>query len=128
MMEGGPVIEYFKRLAPSEENGLIFVSYQVSGTLGQRLQSGLRSFQFFNSEGKMEVINVKMSINTVEGFSGHSDRRQLLNYVRRIRPTPKRVLLVHGEEAKCENMVKMLSRFPGIQAYSPYLLETVRLA
>jgi KH/beta-lactamase-domain protein len=128
MMEGGPVIEYFKRLAPSEENGLIFVSYQVSGTLGQRLQSGLRSFQFFNSEGKMEVINVKMSINTVEGFSGHSDRRQLLNYVRRIRPTPKRVLLVHGEEAKCENMVKMLSRFPGIQAYSPYLLETIRLA
>ncbi|NIP37409.1 MAG: beta-CASP ribonuclease aCPSF1, partial [Thermoplasmata archaeon] len=31
MMEGGPVIEYFKRLAPWEENGLIFVSYQVTG-------------------------------------------------------------------------------------------------
>ncbi|MEM2893192.1 MAG: beta-CASP ribonuclease aCPSF1 [Candidatus Bathyarchaeia archaeon] len=128
MMEGGPVIEYFKRLASSEENGLIFVSYQVSGTLGQRLQSGLRSFQFFNSEGKIEVINVRMSINTVEGFSGHSDRRQLLNYVRRIRPTPKRVLLIHGEEAKCENMAKTLSRFSGVQAYSPYLLETLRLA
>ncbi len=127
MMEGGPVIEYFKRLSPSEENGLIFVSYQVSGTLGQRLQSGLRSFQFFNSEGKLEVVNVKMSIHAVEGFSGHSDRRQLLNYVRRMRPTPKRVLLVHGEENKCENMVKVLSRLSGLQAYAPYLLETVRL-
>ena len=128
MMEGGPVIDYFKRLAPWEENGLMFVSYQVAGTLGQRLQSGLRSVQAFNSEGKMEVINVQMGINTVEGFSGHSDRRQLLNYVRKIRPTPRRVFLVHGEESKCENMAKSISRFRGVQAYAPDMLETLRLA
>jgi len=127
MMEGGPVIEYFKRLAPWEENGLIFVSYQVTGTKGQRLQSGLRSVQAFNSNGKMEVINVQMTTHTVEGFSGHSDRRQLLNYVRKMRPTPRRVFLVHGEESKCENMVKTISRFRGVQAHAPSLLETFRL-
>ena len=128
MMEGGPVIDYFKRLAPWEENGLIFVSYQVAGTLGQRLQSGLRSVQAFNSEGKMEVINVPMGIHTIEGFSGHSDRRQLLNYVRKMRPTPRRVFLVHGEESKCENMARTISRFRGVQAYAPSMLETFSLA
>jgi len=127
MMEGGPVIEYFKRLAPWEENGLVFVSYQVTGTLGQRLQSGLRSVQTFNRKGKMEVINVRMGVHTVEGFSGHSDRRQLLNYVRKIRPTPRRVFFVHGEESKCENMARTVSRFRGVQAYAPGLLETFRL-
>ena len=128
MMEGGPVIEYFKRLAPWEENGLMFVSYQVKGTLGQRLQSGLRSVQTFNSKGKMEIIDMEMSVHTVEGFSGHSDRRQLLNYVRRMRPTPRRVFLVHGEESKCENMARTISRFRGVQAYAPSILETLRLA
>jgi len=128
MMEGGPVIEYFKRLAPWEENGLIFVSYQVAGTLGQRLQSGLRSVQTFSGNGKMEVINVKMGMHTVEGFSGHSDRRQLVNYVRKMRPTPKRVFFIHGEESKCENMARTFSRFQGVQAYAPSLLETFRLA
>jgi hypothetical protein len=128
MMEGGPVIEYFKRLAPWEENGLIFVSYQVAGTLGQRLQSGLRSVQTFSGNGKMEVINVKMGMYTVEGFSGHSDRRQLVNYVRKMRPTPKRVFFIHGEESKCENMARTFSRFQGVQAYAPNLLETFKLA
>ncbi|MFQ6052851.1 MAG: beta-CASP ribonuclease aCPSF1, partial [Candidatus Bathyarchaeia archaeon] len=128
MMEGGPVIEYFKRLAPWEENGLIFVSYQVAGTLGQRLQSGLKSVQMFNRNGKMEVINVRMSVHTIEGFSGHSDRRQLLNYVRKIRPQPRRVFLVHGEEQKCENMARTVSRLRGVRGYAPNLLETLRLA
>jgi predicted metal-dependent RNase len=128
MMEGGPVIEYFKRLAPWEENGLIFVSYQVTGTLGQRLQSGLRSVQTFNNKGKMEVINVRMNAHTVEGFSGHSDRSQLLNFVRKMRPTPRNVFLVHGEESKCENMARTISRFRGVKAHAPSLLETFRLA
>ncbi|MDH5200267.1 MAG: beta-CASP ribonuclease aCPSF1, partial [Candidatus Bathyarchaeota archaeon] len=128
MMEGGPVIEYFKRLAPWEENGLIFVSYQVTGTLGQRLQGGMRSVQTFNREGKMEITNVRLGIHTVEGFSGHSDRRQLLNYVRKLRPTPRRVFFVHGEESKCDDMARTVSRFRGVRGFSPNMLETFLLA
>jgi len=127
MMEGGPVIEYFKRLGPGEENGLLFVSYQVSGTLGQRLQSGVKSVQTYNHEGKMEVINVGMNVFSIEGFSGHSDRRQLLNYVRKIRPTPRKVFLVHGEESKCDNMARAVSRFRGVKGYTPNMLETFNL-
>ncbi len=128
MMEGGPVIEYFKLLAPWEENGLVFVSYQVTGTLGQRLQAGMKSVQTFNREGKIEVTNVRLGIHTIEGFSGHSDRRQLLNYVRRLRPTPRRVFLVHGEESKCEDMARTVSRFRGVRGLAPNLLETFLLA
>ncbi len=128
MMEGGPVIEYFKRLAPWEENGLIFVSYQVTGTLGQRLQAGMHSVQTFNREGKMEITNVRLGIETVEGFSGHSDRRQLLNYVRKLRPTPRKVFFVHGEESKCDDMARTVSRFRGVRGFSPNMLETFLLA
>jgi KH/beta-lactamase-domain protein len=128
MMEGGPVIEYFKRLAPWEENGLIFVSYQVAGTQGQRLQAGMRSVQTFNRNGKMEVTNVRLSTHTIEGFSGHSDRRQLLNYVKKMRPSPRRVFFVHGEESKCDDMARTVNRFRGVRGLSPDMLETFRLA
>jgi KH/beta-lactamase-domain protein len=128
MMEGGPVLDYFKRLAPYDENGLIFVSYQVKGTMGQRVQSGMGSAQMYNQNGKLEVINIEMSVHTVNGFSGHSDRRQLVNYVRRLRPQPKRVFVVHGEESKCENLARTVSKMRGVRGHAPRLLDTFRLA
>lgn len=128
MMEGGPVMEYFKRMAAWDENGLIFVSYQVAGTMGQRIQSGMGSVQLYNRDGKLEVINVGMETHTVQGFSGHSDRRQLMNYVRRLRPQPRRVFVVHGEESKCEHMARSISKLRGTRGYAPSLLDTFSLA
>ena len=128
MMEGGPVMEYFKRLAPDPENGLLFVSYQVAGTKGNRIQGGMRSIQIYNRDGKMSITNIGLSTHTIGGFSGHSDRNQLVNYVRKMRPTPRRVFMVHGEESKCQNMARTVSRFRGVRAHSPDLLETFRLA
>lgn len=128
MMEGGPVMEYFKRLAPDPENGLLFVSYQVAGTKGNRIQGGMRSIQIYNRDGKMSITNIGLTTHTISGFSGHSDRNQLVNYVRKMRPTPRRVFMVHGEESKCQNMARTISRFRGVRAHSPDLLETFRLA
>ena len=128
MMEGGPVLEYFKRLAPDENNGIIFVSYQVAGTMGQRVQSGMGSAQLYGNDGKMEIINIALSTHTVHGFSGHSDRRQLMNYVRRLKPTPRKVFVVHGEESKCDNLARSVSKLRGVRGYSPRLLDTFSLA
>ena len=128
MMEGGPVLEYFKRLAPDENNGIVFVSYQVAGTMGRRVQSGMGSAQMYGNDGKMEIINIAMSTHIVQGFSGHSDRRQLMNYVRRLKPSPRRVYVVHGEESKTENLARSISKLRGVRGYSPRLLDTVRLA
>ncbi|NIP37410.1 MAG: beta-CASP ribonuclease aCPSF1, partial [Thermoplasmata archaeon] len=72
--------------------------------------------------------NVRLGIHTIEGFSGHSDRRQLLNYVRKLRPTPRRVFFVHGEESKCDDMARTVSRFRGVRGFAPNLLETFLLA
>jgi predicted metal-dependent RNase len=37
MLEGGPSVEYFKEIATKENNKMIFVSYQINGTLGRRV-------------------------------------------------------------------------------------------
>jgi len=127
MLEGGPVIDYFKRLAADKCNTIIFVSYQIEGTMGRRIQKGLTEAPIINSDGKIEVMKVNLQVESVEGFSGHSDRRQLVSYIRRVKPKPERIIVVHGEKAKCLSMANLFQRKYKVETIVPEVLETVKL-
>ena len=127
MLEGGPVIDYFKRLAGDKRNTIIFVSYQIDGTMGSRVQKGLGDVPIINSNGKMEVTKVEMQVESVRGFSGHSDRRQLVSYIQRLRPKPERIIVLHGEKSKSLSMANLFKRKYGIESLVPEVLETIKL-
>jgi KH/beta-lactamase-domain protein len=127
MLEGGPVIDYFKRLAADKRNTIIFVSYQIDGTLGSRLQKGMTEAPIINANGKMEVTTVEMQVESVRGFSGHSDRRQLMNYLHRMKPKPERIIVLHGEKSKSISMAHLFKRKYNIEALVPEVLETIKL-
>jgi len=127
MLEGGPIIEYFKSLAADERNTVIFVSYQIEGTLGRRVKKGLSEVALMNNEGRMDIAKVRLHVDSIEGFSGHSDRRQIINYVTHLNPKPERVVVCHGERAKCLGIADFLSRRCEIDAFAPALMETFRL-
>jgi KH/beta-lactamase-domain protein len=127
MLEGGPVIEYFKSLADNENNSIIFVSYQIEGTMGRRVQKGLNEVAVMTAEGKMDVVKVRLRCESIEGFSGHSDRRQIFNYVTHLQPKPERVVVVHGERAKCLSMANFIERRCEVQTLVPSVMETFRL-
>jgi KH/beta-lactamase-domain protein len=127
MLEGGPVIEYFKQLAPDERNTIVFVSYQIDGTLGHRVQKGLNETPLINSDGKLEMIKVNLRVESIEGFSGHSDRRQIVNFIRRVAPKLERIIVCHGEKTKCLSMAGFFQRAYKAEVMAPSLLETIRL-
>jgi len=127
MLEGGPVIDYFKRLAADKRNTIIFVSYQIDGTMGSRLQKGMKEAPIINSKGKIEVTNVEMQVESVRGFSGHSDRRQLMNYLHRMKPKPERIIVLHGEKSKSMSMANLFKRRYNVEALVPEVLETIKL-
>jgi hypothetical protein len=127
MLEGGPVIEYFKQLASDERNTLVFVSYQIEGTLGRRIQRGLAETPIMNSDGKMEILKVRLRVESIEGFSGHSDRRQIMNYVRRLSPKPERIIVCHGEKSKSFSVAGFFQRAYKTEVLVPSLLETIKL-
>lgn len=114
MMQGGPIIEYFKRLASNEKNLLAFVSYQAEGTLGRRILNGEKSFIIDN-----EKVDVKLRYIKFEGFSGHADRRESLNFIRRLKPKPKQIFVVHGEYPKYFELVNSIRNKFGIECYAP---------
>ncbi len=127
MLEGGPAIDYFKRLSSDEKNTLIFVSYQVEGTLGNRVKNGIKELSLLGSNGKIEAVRMNAQVEFVEGFSGHSDRNQILSFVQRMSPRPSRVIVGHGERKKCDNIAYNLGRMLKTRASAPDILETLRL-
>lgn len=127
MLEGGPSVDYFKNLAFEERNTLIFVSYQIDGTLGRRLQSGMVEIPMVNEKGKVKIVNNKLSVETIKGFSGHSDEHQLIAYLRKIHPKPESIIVNHGERSKCIGLANRLKKIFRTSTFSPKVLETIRL-
>jgi len=126
MMNGGPVMEYFRAWAPEEKNGLLFVGYQAEGTFGNRLQRGMSEATFLDGP-RQASVPVKLEMATIEGFSGHSDRVQLMNYVASLDPRPQRVILNHGEESRILDLASSLHKRFNVESRAPYNLEATRL-
>ncbi len=126
MMSGGPVMEYFRAWAPEEKNGLLFVGYQAEGTFGNRLQRGVSEATFLDGS-RQASVPVKLEIATIEGFSGHSDRVQLMNFVASLDPRPQRIILNHGEESRILDLASSLHKRFNVESRAPFNLEAIRL-
>ncbi len=127
MLNGGASVEYFKRLAEDKRNSLIFVGYNSANSLGRKIQNGIDEIPLPDENGKFVNTKINMGINTVEGFSGHSDRRQLVDFAKRLTVRPKNVFTMHGEESKCVNLADNLGRTLHATARAPMNLDTIRL-
>ncbi|MEE9593811.1 MAG: MBL fold metallo-hydrolase RNA specificity domain-containing protein, partial [Candidatus Hydrothermarchaeales archaeon] len=126
MLAGGPAMEYLKNFAESEKNSIIFVGYQSEGSLGRRIQKGWNEIPI-TENGKTRGVPIKMSVHTVEGFSGHSDRNQLMNYIRRLNPKPERIVTCHGESSKGIELASTIYKTFKIETRAPPNLEAIRL-
>jgi hypothetical protein len=126
MLQGGPSVEYLKHLADNPKNSMIFVNYQGEGSLGRRIQRGEREYAV--SQGsKSEVVPIKLEVHTVEGFSGHSSRQQLMNFVKNCDPRPKKVIVNHGESSRCLDLASSMHKMFRIETTAPRNLESIRI-
>ncbi len=126
MLTGGPSVEYFKRMAGNEKDTIMFVGYQSEGSLGRRVQKGMKEVVIIEDK-KPKNIPIRMQVATIEGFSGHADRRQLLGYVKRMSPKPEKILCVHGEERSCQDLARGLNKIFRCETKVPQDLDTIRL-
>ncbi len=126
MMTGGPVMEYFREWCDDSKNSLLFVGYQSEGSIGRTIQKG-RSEISLNFKGKSIDLDIKMNRATVDGFSGHSDRKQLMKYIGSLEPKPDRIIVGHGDDRKCTDLASSIYKKFNIETKAPLNLETIRL-
>ncbi|MDA4125707.1 MAG: beta-CASP ribonuclease aCPSF1 [Thaumarchaeota archaeon] len=127
MLEGGPVLDYFENLAPSDKNKILFVSYQVQGTIGRRVLDGGSQASLMEQNGKIKIVDVKCAVQKIEGFSGHSDYNQIIRFVGKVRPKLQLVLVNHGDKRKTENLAYAIQRIYRIPTIHPAVQEAIRV-
>jgi len=127
MLAGGPSFEYLKMMADDEKNALIFVGYQSSLSLGHKIQNGMKEVPIIGDDGKTKLLKINMRVETAEGFSGHSDRAQLMAYLKNLRPTPERIITMHGDLNKTEEFARSAGALLRKEARAMADLEAYRL-
>ena len=127
MLSGGPAVSSLKMMAGDEKNALIFVGYQSVSSLGRKIQNGECGVPVMNENGRVDSLKINLSVHTVDGFSGHSDRSQLMAYARNIRPKPAKIITMHGDENKPEELARALNRMLHIQTRAIMNLDSTRL-
>ena len=123
MCDVGRIKHHLKHNIWNPINTILFVGYQAPGTLGRRIVDGQKNIKIFG-----EDIAVKAQIEYIEGYSGHADQKQLLNFVKAFQKKPKHIFLVHGEEeSEIELKQKLLEEIDEIDVTIPEYGEEYEL-
>ena len=99
MITGGRVLSYLERYISLPETTIIIVGYQAEGTRGRKLLEGAKDLKI---RGK--YYDVKANVVEIEGLSAHGDQNDLLNWLSEIENKPKKVFIVHGENAAADEL------------------------
>ncbi|MEX0920920.1 MAG: beta-CASP ribonuclease aCPSF1 [Candidatus Pacearchaeota archaeon] len=126
MLTGGASVEYFKHFAGNPNNTMILSCYQGVGSLGRQVQEGAEEVIVEDEDGNIKV-EVKMRIETLNGFSAHAGRNEIMSFFNNLRPKPKRILINHGEVSKSLDLASSLYKINRVETSVPRILETVRL-
>ncbi len=114
MCEAGRIRHHLKHNLWRPESTIVFVGYQVKGTLGSILLDGAEKVKLFNDD-----IRVRARIVKLEGTSSHADRTALIEWIKAV-PNPKQVFVTHGEDSVAENFANTLTSVEKIPACAPY--------
>src|ERR1019366_7989164 len=85
--------------------------YQAENTLGRKLRDGMKSVRIFGIP-----IEVRAEVDSLDELSGHADSGELLDWMKPMTPTLKRVFLVHGEPPQASALAAAIGAKYGIEA------------
>lgn len=117
MLVGGSAVYYLQQLALDKKNGIAMVSYQGEGTPGRKLLE----------TGKVNIrgrdVKTEADVKQFE-FSGHADRKDLFEVVKKIKGNPK-ILTVHGDKDSCTKFADEIHERFGFDAHAPKVGEVI---
>ena len=122
MCEAGRIRHHLKHNLWRKESTVLFVGYQVPGTLGHSLLNGAKTVKLFGEE-----IEVKADIVKLPGISAHADMDHLTEWIKALKNKPEKVFIVHGEESSAEYFANHVIEETGFVAVAPYSGDTYDL-
>jgi metallo-beta-lactamase family protein len=122
MCNGGRIKHHLANNISRPECTIMFVGYQAQGTLGRLILDGAKTVRIHGQQ-----YPVRARIASLQGFSAHADRDDLLRWISALDVKPRHVFVTHGETASAESFANYLHAKTGVAASVPTYGQTVRL-
>jgi metallo-beta-lactamase family protein len=113
MCEGGRIQHHLRQNLWRKECSVVFVGYQAEGTLGRDIISGFKKVYIHG-----DSIAVRAKIYTINGFSAHADKKELMEWIGGFSNKPE-VFVVHGEEQVALEFSENLEESLGLKVHVP---------
>ncbi|MEK7652684.1 MAG: MBL fold metallo-hydrolase [Patescibacteria group bacterium] len=93
MSMGGRVMSHEIEYLSEKSTTVLFIGFQVAGTLGRQILDGLKNVKIFDTE-----VEVKADVESIFSYSSHKDSDHLLEFVEKSNNDKlKKVFVVMGE-------------------------------
>ncbi len=122
MSQGGRILHHEIRYLPDPKSTILFVGYQAVGSLGRQIMEGAEEVKIMG-----EPVPVRCKKVVIPGYSAHADGPHLLEWVRPMRTTLKKVFLVHGEESSSAALAEKIRAELAVAVAVPRAGESVEL-
>ncbi len=122
MSNGGRITEHEIFYLGDQKNTIIFMGYQAAGTLGRRIEEGMRRVSI-----KGVDVDVRAEVVKIQGYSSHKDLDNLVSFVSDSAETLKNVFVVMGEPKSSYFLAQRLHDYLGVNATVPDVNESVTL-
>jgi metallo-beta-lactamase family protein len=103
MSQGGRILHHERRYLSDPRNAILFVGYQAEGSLGRKIMEGAQEVEIFH-----ELIPVKCKIYSIDSYSAHADQEGLMEWIKPMRKTVKKVFVVQGDESAAQTLAGKL--------------------
>lgn len=122
MSQGGRILHHEIRYLPDPKSAILFVGYQAKGSLGRQILDGAESVKILG-----ENVPVRCKKRVIPGYSAHADGPHLLQWVRSMRHTLKKVFVVQGEEESSNALAAKIRDELAVMSVVPNPGDTVEL-
>jgi len=116
MSQGGRILHHEARYLSGPDNTILFIGYQVKGSLGRRIMDGESQVTIFGKK-----ISVHCHVRSIGAYSAHADQNGLLKFVSHAKQGGrlKKVFTVQGEEDSATDLAKKIIEDFSIEAHAP---------
>jgi len=122
MASGGRVLHHIKAFAGDEKNVILFVGFQAAGTRGEALLGGKKEIKMF---GKHVTVNAK--VISLSNVSAHADYEEILAWLGKIKKSPRKIFITHGEEKASKALKTKIEEVFGWECIIPDYLQVEEL-
>lgn len=102
MCEAGRIRHHLRNSVEDPRNTILIVGFQAEHTLGRCIVEKRKFIKIFD-----EMYTLRADVEIINGFSGHADKNELLEFATGIKGL-KNIFVVHGEESQSTQFAESL--------------------